>query len=1072
MKKSAIAKLAATILSCAGLWVETSPPKALAAPGLHTTTQSASTSALVREAGRDRLLAQTNPLSPATINGRLDSNSPVLSDDNSYYNTHTFEGKTGEQLVIELTSSEFDSYLILFDPESNQIADDDDGGEGNNSRIIVTLPATGTYTIFANSYEAGETGNYTLSWRVTTAEDLELAEAQQLNRQVIQLDGRGQYAAALPFAERALAIFEKALGTNHPDVALSLNNLAELYRKMGNYSAAEPLYQRSLEIREKALGAEHPNVATSLNNLASLYSAIGNYSTAEPLFQRSLAIREQARGAEHPDVALSLDNLASLYQKMGNYSAAESLLQRSLAISEKARGAEHPNVATSLNNLASLYSEMENYSAAEPLFQRSLAIFEKALGGEHPDVATSLNNLASLYSAIGNYSAAEPFYQRSLAISEKVLGAEHPHVSKSLNNLALLYQKMRNYSAAEPLYQRSLAISEKVLGAEHPDVATSLNNLAGLYQARGHISLATEFLQRGTDIEENNLSLIFTTGSESEKRAYLKTLAGTTNATISLHLQAAPNNPEAARLALTTVLRRKGRILDALTESLDLLRQNLTPENQALLEQLATKRTQLANLIYKQPENLPLEQYRQQVATLKAEAEQLESELSRRSAEFRTETQPVTLEAVQALIPTDTALVEIVQYKPFNSKTDNFGMPRYAAYILKSTGEPRWVDLGEAEPIDQAVKAFRQGLTRRSRRSRARVAGRALDELLMQPIRAQLGNTQNLLLSPDGQLNLIPFAALIDENEQYLVENYRITYLTTGRDLLRLSISSPSGQPPVFLANPDYDRSLGDATVALLSPSPPRSGEGNRGVAQNRRSGEIEDLSFDPLPGTAEEAAAIAPLLENVTLLTEARATENALKQVRSPQILHVATHGFFLDVDLVAPPDNRFSSSENSSLIAARPSSGATPSTPGQQENPLLRSGLALAGINARQSGEEDGVLTALETAHLNLRGTQLAVLSACETGVGETANGEGVYGLRRALVIAGAESQVMSLWAVSDEGTKDLMVEYYQRLLRGEGRSEALRQVQLEMLSEQRYSHPFFWAAFIPSGEWGAME
>ncbi|MGD2182687.1 tetratricopeptide repeat protein [Lusitaniella coriacea] len=904
--------------------------------------------------------------------------------------------------------------------------------------------------------------------------------ATSLNNLAELYRAMGNYSAAEPLFQRSLAILEKALGTEHSSVATSLNNLAALYRAMGNYPAAEPLFQRSLAILEKALGADHPDVATSLNGLAGLYNSMGNYTAAEPLYQRSLVIWEKALGSDHPSVATSLNGLANLYNAMGNYAAAEPLYQRSLAIYEKALGAEHPNVATSLNNLAELYRAMGNYAAAEPLYQRSLAIREKALGADHPSVATSLNNLANLYSNMGNYAAAEPLYQRSLAIREKALGADHPDVANSLNNLANLYSNMGNYAAAEPLYQRSLNLWEKALGADHPDVATSLNNLAALYHAQNDIPRATEFLQRGVNIQENNLSLIFTTGSESEKRAYIRTLSGTTYRTISLHLQGAPNNPQAARLALTTLLRRKGRILDALTESLNLLRQNLTPENQALLDQLAAKRTQLSNLIYNKPENLPLDEYRRQVSTLKAEAEKLESELSRRSAEFRVESEPVTIEAIQALIPSDTALVEIVQYKPFDPKApygERFGTPRYAAYILKSTGEPQWVDLGEAEPIDNAVKQFRRGLTNLMRRSRAKKTGRALDELVMQPIRSKLGNTKNLLLSPDGQLNLIPFAALVDENEQYLVENYSITYLTTGRDLLRLAISNPAKQPPVLVANPDYDNSDSGSTVASRTPPNSRGTQPENNTSptlprgSNRRSANIENLTFDALPGTAAEAAAIAPLLENVNLLTETKATENAVKQVQSPSILHIATHGFFLDVDLVAPAANPL---EDRSLVAvhARPGVTPRPRPPRQQENPLLRSGIVFAGFNNRSSGEEDGVLTALEVANLNLRGTQLVVLSACQTGLGEIANGEGVYGLRRALVMAGAESQAISLWRVSDEGTKDLMVKYYQRLLRGEGRSEALRQVQLEMLNGEEYSHPFFWGAFIPSGAWTAFD
>jgi CHAT domain-containing protein/F0F1-type ATP synthase beta subunit len=929
--------------------------------------------------------------------------------------------------------------------------------------------------------------------------------ADSLNNLAGLYQAQGNYSQAEPLYQRSLAISEKVLGKEHPDVALSLNNLALLYKAQGNYSQAEPLYQRSLAISEKVLGKEHPHVAASLNNLAGLYWAQGNYSQAEPLYQRSLAISEKVLGKEHPQVADSLNNLAVLYQAHGNYSQAEPLYQRSLAIVEKMLGKEHPHVALSLNNLAELYKAQGNYSQAEPLVQRSLAIVEKMLGKEHPHVAASLNNLAGLYQAQGNYSQAEPLYQRSLAIREKVLGKEHPHVAASLNNLAVLYRAHGNYSQAEPLYQRSLAIREKVLGKEHPHVAQSLKNLAGLYYAQGDIARTLEFLNRGTNIEERNLVLIFTTGSEAQKSAYIATLWGTTNSTVSLHLQAAPNNPQATRLALTTTLRRKGRVLDALTDSLQTLRQNLKPEDQTLLDQLAATRSQLATLIFKQPENIPLEQYRQQVGTLKAIADQQEATLSRRSAEFRTTSQPVTIEAVQQLIPAEASLVELVLYDPFNAKatkpSETWGTPRYVAYVLNHSGEPKWVDLGEAEPIDQAVTAFRTALQFDTSdvQKDVKPVARALDEKLMQPIRKLLGNTRNVLLSPDSQLNLIPFAALVDENNRYLVENYSITYLSSGRDLLRLQNHAQSRSQSVIVANPDYDKPGDPASVAIATnpetspPAPLLQGEGSRrnivspfpgnnivppfparegglgglgqsaptrGVLDDDR---IQQVDFSPLVNTAAEAKAIFPMLPGATLLTGSQATENVIKQLQAPTILHFATHGFFLqDVPQVAPPD--FSTTlqgTRSDQPNIRPS-----------ENPLLRSGLALAGANPRQSGNEDGILTALEATGLNLSGTKLVVLSACKTGLGDVQNGEGVYGLRRAFAIAGAESQLMSLWAVNDYRTNQLMVNYYQRLKNNVGRSDALRQTQLEMLQKPESQHPYYWAAFIPSGDWTAME
>ena len=704
---------------------------------------------------------------------------------------------------------------------------------------------------------------------------------------------QGNYGAAEPLYRRALEIWKTALGESHPHVAHSLNNLAALYRDQGDYSAAEPLYRRALEIWKTALGESHPHVATSLNNLAALYQAQGNYHAAEPLYRRALEIWKTALGESHSHVATSLNNLAALYRAQGNYDAAKPLYRRALEIWETALGETYPHVATSLNNLALLYQAKGNYDAAEPLYRRALEILETALGESHPHVAHNLNNLAALYRAQGNYDAAEPLYLRALEIYETALEETHPHVAQSLNNLAALYRAQGNYDAAEPLYLRALEIWETALGESHPHVATNLNNLATLYQAQGGTSQSLSLLQRGLDIQETNLAQNLAIGSEARKQAYIATLSGTTHQTLSLHLQDAPDHPQAARLALTTVLRRKGRILDAVTETQQLLRDNLSPELAPLLDEYTNAQTQLATRLYAGLGNQDPDLYRAEIDTLRQQVEQLEDDLSRRSAEFRVATEPVEIEAVQALIPNDAALVELVQYHPINWSERRREPPRYAAYILHASGDPQWVDLGDAETIDNAAVAFLNATRVPNSEQRVQTTGRQLDELLMAPIRPLLGDATHLLLSPDGQLNLIPFAALVDEENRYLVESYQLTHLTTGRDLLRLQYPRPSRQPPVLFANPNYDDADTSAVMQVT--------QATRGESQ--RSMEIEDLQFGELPGTQREVEAIAPLLDNPIVLTGAQATENALKQVQAPSILHLATHGFFLqDVEFVPP--------------------------------------------------------------------------------------------------------------------------------------------------------------------------
>ncbi len=294
--------------------------------------------------------------------------------------------------------------------------------------------------------------------------------------------GQAAYEQALPWLEQCLQIAETRLGSDHPDIATSLNNLAYLYQLQGRYSEAEPLYVRSLQIREEQLGADHPDTAQSLNNLAELYLAMGRYSEAEPLLVRSIHITEQQLGADHPDVANTLNNLAYLYQVQGRYGEAEPLLLRALQIYETQLGGDHPSTANSLNNLAELYLAMERYGEAEPLLLRALQIYEIQLGSDHPSTASSLNSLAELYLTMGHYGEAEALLLRSLMIREQQLGADHPVTAMSLNNLAVLYYHQNRLSEAEALLTRALAIRERVLGRDHPDTLNTQKLLARLRQ--------------------------------------------------------------------------------------------------------------------------------------------------------------------------------------------------------------------------------------------------------------------------------------------------------------------------------------------------------------------------------------------------------------------------------------------------------------------------------------------------------------------------------------------------------------------------------------------------------------
>jgi CHAT domain-containing protein/Tfp pilus assembly protein PilF len=848
-----------------------------------------------------------------------------------------------------------------------------------------------------------------------------LQRANQLTQQADELYEQGAYQQALPLVEEALAIREQELGENAPDIASSLNNLAALHHALGNYDRAAPLFQRLMTITADVSGVDSLEYALVLNNLAEVYRMQGDYVQSEELHLKSIAIREKLLSADNPMLAVSYNNLAELYRAQGNAEQAKPLYEKALQILRQVYGDHHPALLAPLNNLAELYRFQGDLQQAMDLYNQALDIVRSTLRSEHPYYITLLNNMASLYADAGLYPKAMPLYQEALTLIEQQLGNQHPNVARTLENLAWIYYHQQEFEPAAQSFQRAIAIREQQLGNTHPDLSLPLNGLSYVYRAQGKIDQAIGLQNRANEIDEYNLSVMLSYGSEARKQAYIDTFEQSTNATISLNTQQV-QNVRATRLALTTLLRRKGRILDTLADSQNNLRKYLSPDDQILLTQLAAARSQLAALLFSGSTDSP--DYQPQLAEIKNQIQTLETQLSQRSTQFKTESQPVTLDAVQKLLPQKSALIEWVLYRPLIRRLDNlsqWGELRYAAYILHPQGDPQVMDLGTAVEMDQSIAAFRNTLRDRRYLKKFQQAARELDEKLMQPIRPLLKDATQLLISADGQLNLVPFAALIDSDDRYALESYTISYLTSGRDLLRFQ-NRLTSQRDVLLANPQFGHTRQQQTAGL----------GN--------------LEFSPLPGTDAELQAIAPLLPEALVLRDTQASEARLKQIQSPRILHIATHGFFLEDETQSPNQ-------------------AT-------TNPLLRSGLALAGFNQRQSEGDDGVFTALEASDLDLWGTQLVVLSACETGVGEVSNGEGVYGLRRAFVMAGSASQLLSLWRVDDFGTKDLMVKYYQQLLAGKERSEALRQTQLEMLNDPRYQHPYYWAVFSLSGDWRSLQ
>jgi CHAT domain-containing protein len=965
----------------------------------------------------------------------------------------------GEGAQILVVKRGIDVFIRCIDPAGKDIAFvEDDLRPNGEERVTLVADTSGAYAVVVSAAFANQpSGQYSIQVvdvRAATAADRSRQEISRLRSQAMESHGSGRYDEALVLLKRAQGIAESLAGVDDEVVTRVVADLANTYFERRDFPEAEALFIQAGGALDRILGSDHPSSALVWARLASLYTFTGQRLKAETLGQRTLDIIEKALGPNHPAVARCLVTLANIRMNAGDLDQAEALDRRALAIVEPT-APESRLTADLLNNLGLVYLERRDYVRADEFLRRSLPIGEHLYGKDSYWVASELNNLGIVARQTKDYDRAERYYARALEIHEKAVGLDHPDIAINLNNLAIIYNIRGNPGRALEMHFRALRIREKWTGPYSGATLASLGNIARTYAAAGDVTRAIEFQLRADTVLEMEIALNLAIGSERQKLAFADTVSQRTDRTISLNLDAAPLDPGMSSLAALVVLQRKGRVLDAMTDTLGRLRERaVSPDDRDLLDRLKATTTQLARLALNGAGDMSPEVHQKAIKDLEAEKEKVEAAISAHIAEFRAQVRPVTMDTVQGTMPDDAALVEFAVFHPFDPKAQSndeaYGVPRYVAYVIRSSGVPRGIDLGPAAPIDSAVGSFRRALRDPKRADVSRLS-RAVDKLVLEPIRVAFGEASRLLISPDGDLNLIPFEALVDSAGRFAVQRYSISYLGSGRDLLRMQVPRESRGGPVVLADPQFGAF--QAASAEGKTSRPASIALNRSVTTG--SG-LSGLYFAPLAGTAQEASAIQALFPEVTLLTRREATKSALVRLNAPSILHIASHGFFLGGAAVA-----------TAPAAADAARGTTANVP--LTNPLLRSGIALAGANEDKSAS---VLTALEASNLNLWGTKLVTLSACDTGVGKVRNGEGDCGLRRSFFLAGAETLVMSLWPISDYVTREMMTGYYRGLRNGLGRGDALRQAQLALLARQNRRHPYYWASFIQAGDWRPLE
>jgi CHAT domain-containing protein/tetratricopeptide (TPR) repeat protein len=919
--------------------------------------------------------------------------------------------------------------------------------------------------------------------------------ADSLSNLGLVLVAQRDHAAAQALFERALAIRREVLGERHPDTAGSLNDLANLLKSEGDYAAARPLYERALEIRREAVGDHDPDFAVSMNNLAMLLEEQGDYAAARPLFEQAMRITKEAVGEKHPSSAAIMSNLALLLEEQGDYTAARPLCEQALEIQELTIGKRTAAYATSLNNLGALFAANGELAAARLRFEQALAIRKEVLGERHPDYTSSLNNLAHVLVSQGEYAAARPLYEQALAIGKAEKHEHRPDHAKALDNLAQLLVTQGDFAAARPLHEQARSIRKEVLHERHPAFAASLSNIGCLLWAQRDYTGAAPFLKQALEIDRGNLELAAAAQSERQQLAMAQAHRGRLDAYLSITPLAAQSPADAYRHLLVC----KGAVFDR-QQRLRAQRRHFQagPASGAALRFAAYERTvrQLAELALAAPDLANVNAWRDKLSDLARRKDELEAELARLDAGFRADRVMAsrTPEQLQADLPRGTALVDYLVYTsmepPAGGNGDFQRRRQVVAFVVRPDRPIARVDLGPIAPIVQAIDAWRPLLISRQTAPSASEPALTLRRLIWKPVQPHLDGINSVLVSPDGPIGQVPLAALPgNEPKTYLIEERSIDVVPVPR--LLASAVSPSkardgrgpkeGEPApsVLLAGDiDYGGDPGSSADRGLS----------RSAAADTRAGFRPD--FKALPATRGEIKEVASSFEArfpkacAQILYCDRATEEAIRrQAPRSRYVHLATHGYF------APPELRSAlRSENTGSVGAGndPLGGAGLAG----YHPGLLSGIVLAGANRRPTpvGREDGILTALEVAELDLGGVELAVLSACETGLGEVAGGEGLLGLQRAFQVAGAHSVVASLWNIGDEPTRALMTRFYENLWRKcQTPAAALRAAQLSMLhgdlwrgglnqrgrglspivkaSPSDRVAPFYWAGFVLS-------
>ncbi len=837
------------------------------------------------------------------------------------------------------------------------------------------------------------------------------------------------------------------LGRENAEYAACLHSLGVVSMHQGAYNNSEKYQLECLDIREKLAGKNNIDYANTMSNLANLYSAMDNDELCERYNLEALAITEKVLGKEHPEYASSLNNLGNLYSNLGSFKKAEAYYMEAKAIYEKTLQTNLPRYAETLNNLAVLlYRNSNRYEESEFYLLKCIAFREKVFGKQNPNYIGNLNNLAVLYGKMGNYSKSEELLKEVIILRESVQGKNNRDYAEALNNLADYYYSQNQLDKAESLYLEAKQIRENVLGKTHKHYADSMRKLAYFYWSSGDLLNSKNYLKQATELEKIYTGKVARYLSEKELNAYIQAFSSALSRDFSFN-QLQRNLTD---VCYDNLLFQKGFLLSAIAKV-----NKLAVSDSTTMETYARFKSYQRRLAAEYSKPIVDQK---NIDELEEKANAVEKELTRNVAGLGEALQQVRWQEVQQKLQLHEAAIEFVDYRFFNPKPTDSVM--YAAFVLlPDAEEPHFVSLFEETQLEVLLKINdKTHMDYLDELYAFEKSGQALYNLLWHPLEKHLAGVKTIYFSPSGLLHRINLGAIPQAPDVTLFDRFQLAELGNTRQLVYPSAIQNVNQNAILFGGLEYE--MDSSTVAIAKAD----------LSNNTRK-VSHDLGFENADSTLRggawkylnwtkvEVNALNLILKDAhihpTVFSGLEGTEEAFKNIGttfpSPRILHLATHGFFY-------PDSKNIKFQREEASVFKIS-----------DHPMIRSGMVLAGGNyAWKTGKsfrlnnEDGILTAYEISQSNLKNTELVVLSACETGLGDIQGNEGVYGLQRAFKIAGAKYLIMSLWQVPDFQTQELMTTFYSNWLEDKMTIPAAFHIAQKSMRD-KYKNPFYWAGFV---------